>query len=413
MLPVWLSDLRGAFWLLAAAVAARKARLPVPSTALWILSGTCSAGLAFSVAFYIHTTRTVFNRRPPFAIMPFWRHLMMTRPLEAVWRFLTAPLRVYPDFLLLGEVRTGTTSMAAHLRSIGCIGPFSAWILPLANDKESLYFAGHYFGLVHPGAYRMCFPLKFTMWLSEKWYGARPVIFDGCASHLTAPWAPQLTSAACPEATLLVIVRKPEEQHRSWWRLERNAILWGKSMGMGEDFLMKGYPPKSLLHAVSWSKTDEVEALYREGESAGEKVLGSTGGRGGLLAALLAPRIHERLLPFPGGQLLAFSRMGNYAQNIRRYLKFFKREQLVIAETRELAEPGGAAAVARRLAARSAALGALQAERDPPADVPRLNESALLPPDLEPSEEDLRQIARGYKEANEELGLLMGRKLDW
>ncbi|OLP74638.1 hypothetical protein AK812_SmicGene45769, partial [Symbiodinium microadriaticum] len=38
----------------------------------------------------------------------------------------------------------------------------------------------------------------------------------------------------------------------------------------------------------------QVEALYREGESAGEKVLGSTGGRGGLLAALLAPRIHER-----------------------------------------------------------------------------------------------------------------------
>ena len=34
------------------------------------------------VGFYIHTTRTVFNRRPPWAFMPFWRHFMFTRPLE-------------------------------------------------------------------------------------------------------------------------------------------------------------------------------------------------------------------------------------------------------------------------------------------------------------------------------------------
>ncbi|CAE7716555.1 unnamed protein product, partial [Symbiodinium pilosum] len=102
------------------------------------------------------------------------------------------------------------------------------------------------------------------------------------------------------------------------------------------DFMVKGYPPKSLLEAVSWSQTKEVLDLYREGELAADEVLGSKQGRGGLLSALVAPRIPERLLPFPGGQLLAFCRMGNYAQNIRRYLKFFNPEQMVFAETSKL-----------------------------------------------------------------------------
>eukprot|EP00434_Breviolum_minutum_P003207 symbB.v1.2.002822.t2/scaffold152.1/size294938/9 len=263
MWPVWFSDARLALWLLLASSLAFRI---VPLSLILLQLVVCVAAVSCSVTFYIHTTRTVFNRRPPWALLPFWRHFMMTRPLEVLWRFLTVPFRVYPDFLILGEVRTGTTSAAAYLRTLGCLGPFSPWIHPLATDKESFYFVGHYWGLVHPGAYRMCFPLKISIWWHEFWHGERPLVFDACASHLSAPWAPALLWQACPKAALLVIVRQPELQHKSWWRLETNAIAWGRAMGMGEDFLKEGYPPKTLPEAVAWSQSEEVQQLYQKGE---------------------------------------------------------------------------------------------------------------------------------------------------
>ncbi|CAK9095685.1 Hypothetical protein SCF082_LOCUS44941 [Durusdinium trenchii] len=335
MLPAWCSDARLALWICLGLWLLRFGRLQVPLFLVIFHTLICLASLICSVTFYVHTTRTVFNRRAPLAFMPWWRHFMMTRPLEVLWRFLTVPLRVQPDLLILGEVRTGTTSLAAYLRALGCVGAFSPWIHPLASDKESFYFVGHYWGMVHPDAYRMCFPLKIWIWWRVLWCQERPLVFDACASHLTAPAAPALLYHACPKAALLVLVRPPELQHKSWWRLESNAIAWGRSMGMGEDFLLEGYPPKTLPEAVAWSRKAEVQEWYQEAEAEAMKVLDS--GQG-CCAALTSRRLPEKFLPFPGGQLLAFARMGNYAQNIRRYLRFWTAQRLVIAKTEELTE---------------------------------------------------------------------------
>eukprot|EP00931_Biecheleriopsis_adriatica_P124290 TRINITY_DN99419_c0_g1_i1.p1 TRINITY_DN99419_c0_g1~~TRINITY_DN99419_c0_g1_i1.p1 ORF type:complete len:414 (+),score=75.84 TRINITY_DN99419_c0_g1_i1:84-1325(+) len=412
MLPVWLSDLRGALLLLLLTAAARAARFPVPAPLLLSLSAVCAAGLSCSVAFYIHTTRTVFNRRPKLSVRTFWSHLMLTRPLEVLWRFLTAPLRVRPDFLILGEVRTGTTSMAAFMREIGCIGPFSPWIVPLASDKESFYFVGHYWGMVHPGAYSMCFPLKLTMWMYEAWYKVRPPVFDACASHLNAPWAAPLIHEAAPEAALLVLLRPPAEQNVSWWRLEMGAHGWARSMGMSNDFLMRGYPPASFEDAVAMSRSKEVQELYREGELAASKVLAD--GRRGILAALRAPRLPERLLPFPGGQLCAFDSMGHYAKNVARYLRYYRKSRLICGQTAELATPSGLIAVVERLGALVPALKRLQEARPHPvAQAPRLNESPPIPSDLEPRPEVLEELARHYQQANLELKELLGPSLSW
>ena len=55
-----------------------------------------------------------------------------------------------------------------------------------------------------------------------------------------------------------MIIRAPELQHKSWWRLESNAIAWGGRMGMGDRFLVPGYPPKSLQEAFTWSQSSEA-----------------------------------------------------------------------------------------------------------------------------------------------------------
>ena len=71
------------------------------------------------------------------ALLAFFK---MTRPLETVFRLLTAPLRDTPDIFLLGETRCGTTTLSAYLKELpGAQAPFCPWIHPL-EGKETFYF---------------------------------------------------------------------------------------------------------------------------------------------------------------------------------------------------------------------------------------------------------------------------------
>ena len=138
-------------------------------------------GYIFLIALYRHCVPVVFNRKIPTfenhdngqqahpAIQSFNTHLLMLRPLEIIFRFATAPLRVLPDVIVLGEVRCGTTNLCAHLSSLSyqqaektrvkCYAPFCPWAHPELDNKESFYFVGHYLGIVDPFFYRMAFPL--------------------------------------------------------------------------------------------------------------------------------------------------------------------------------------------------------------------------------------------------------------
>ena len=182
--------------------------------------------------------------------------------------------------MLLGEVRCGTTTLASLLRSdLGMIGPFTPWDVPLANDKESFFFVGHYFGLVSPSLYRLCWPLRHIRWLVQLITRRRPpLLFDGCASHLSAPWAPRLIDRLQREEmgysphrskgkgstggaatgpgkggtatghganksgmVFIVMVREPVSQHLSWWRLEQGSMVFAKEgLGMGEAYHREG-----------------------------------------------------------------------------------------------------------------------------------------------------------------------------
>lgn len=138
-------------------------------------------GYTFLILLYRHSIQVIFNRKIPVyqhfecvpqshpAIQSFNTHLLMLRPLEIIFRFLTAPLRVLPDIIVLGEVRCGTTSLCAHLSSLSTQdarkeilllrAPFCPWAHPELDNKESFYFVGHYLGIVDPYLYRMAFPL--------------------------------------------------------------------------------------------------------------------------------------------------------------------------------------------------------------------------------------------------------------
>lgn len=164
----------------------------MPSPALCrslALSGLTAllARWAIGGAFAWHVSRVVFNRTPPRRLQPLLSLLQVTRPLAIAWRVLTAPLRSLPEAYVLGEVRCGTTTLASLLRDrLGMVGPFTPWIHPLANEKESFFFVGHYWGVIWPALYRLCFPLRISHWFHRVVLRRRLLVFDACASHLSA-----------------------------------------------------------------------------------------------------------------------------------------------------------------------------------------------------------------------------------
>ena len=328
------------------------------------------------------------------------------------------------------------------------VGPFSPWDHPLANDKESFYFVGHYWGLVALSLYRMCFPLRLAQWWHRLRHGRPRLVFDGCASYFSAPWvAAQLAAlhrrpGARPQPLLIVCVREPVDQHLSWWRLERGAMAWGSSMCLGETYLgaperVGGYPPASLEAALALSRSRVVRERWADAEA----LCSRPGGAAGTVGALR--RLPDWAMPFPNGQLSAFDSMGRYADNLERWLEHFERSAFVVVELNELSRDPQL--VLHRIAARCEALfpelrvgggavgghcggrsacesgtGSAGAEAigRTPIVAPKLNASsgqgAAAATELsELSEHSLRALARYYRPHNERLEKLIGRSLGW
>eukprot|EP00041_Stephanoeca_diplocostata_P008950 m.133955 g.133955 ORF g.133955 m.133955 type:complete len:370 (-) comp17551_c0_seq13:623-1732(-) len=194
-------------------------------------------GLIVLVAFYKHTAAVVGNRVPKLQWAPLYNYFFIAKPLELLWRFATSPLRCLPDVLVVGEVRCGTTTLSEHLKSLpGVYGPFCPFVHPL-DGKESFYFAGTYFGCVHPYLYRAVFPFKITKWFYEHVLGQPFLVMDACAQYLTSPIAPALMRKAlgARDISIFVCLRDPVDQNRSWWQFEQASMAWFDSMGLSRS----------------------------------------------------------------------------------------------------------------------------------------------------------------------------------
>jgi len=387
---------------------------------LSVAVGLLAAKLVLGVLFARHACRTVFNRKPPSAFR-LLNLLSVTRPGGIIWRFLTVAFRTTPSVFVLGEVRCASTTLSFLLREqLGFVGPFTPWVHPLANDKESFFFVGHFFGVVAPSLYAMCFPLRLSRWWQRVVLRRTPrLCFDGCASYFSAPWVPALLKqvVASRPVVLVVCLREPVSQHMSWWRLERGSMGWGSSMGLGEDWLnpptrLAGYPPASLHEAVQVSRSLENEVMWERAEDAWKKQ-----------RPLWPERLPEWALPFPNGQLAAFDRMGRYADNLQRWLEHFDPSCFVFLTIDEVSiEPSNAL--------KSVASKCVEVLGDGPdgaaahevwrkalgsqlAEAPKLNASHPGDERCQPHEHTLRELGAYYRPHNERLFRLIGRDLGW
>ncbi|KAL7429961.1 hypothetical protein ACHAXM_002923 [Skeletonema potamos] len=333
-------------------------------------------GYILLVLLYRHSIQTIFNRKIPVlqrdtsgcilpephpAIKSFNTHLSLLRPLEILFRFATAPFRVLPDIIILGETRCGTTNLCGHIVSVAeasssssppssslsreinerrivrikCYTPFCPWAFPELDHKESFYFVGHYLGIVDPYFYRMAFPLKITRWWEERVLGNIFLCFDGCAQYLTSPSAAYLIASAyqneeisgsrvCIAPSLVACVRNPVEQAVSWWKYENNACSWGESMGLTEwntCLRSNDYPPKSIGDALKYSQSHFVRAAYADAEHLAKTLIKQQKRNNPLYYRV--KRLPNWAITWPGGQLATIGRSGKYTGNINRYNNVF------------------------------------------------------------------------------------------
>ena len=123
---------------------------------------------------------------------------------EAVWTFgkLTSPLRLLPDFLIIGAQKSGTTSLYTYLRRHPAItGPL--W-------KETNFFDVHY--RRGPAWYRGHFPLRRRA-------GTR-IVGEASPSYVFHPRAPRRVRDLLPAVRLMVLLRNPVDRALSHYQHE-------------------------------------------------------------------------------------------------------------------------------------------------------------------------------------------------
>lgn len=116
-------------------------------------------------------------------------------------RQLSAGLRALPDFLIIGAMKSGTSSLFHYLAQHPQLVP--------AREKEIHYFdqdEGTFGGTQgSPNWYRSHFPIRATMWRGSLTYEATP-------KYLCHASSAKRISEAIPGARLILILRNPSER---------------------------------------------------------------------------------------------------------------------------------------------------------------------------------------------------------
>ena len=112
------------------------------------------------------------------------------------------PARAFPDFVIIGGQRCGTSSLYKYLEDHPLIVP--------SLRKEIRYFNRHH--AKGEGWYRAHFPSRWhRRWLRRR-HGREPVTFEATPAYLLHPLAPVRASRLLPEARIVAILRNPVDR---------------------------------------------------------------------------------------------------------------------------------------------------------------------------------------------------------
>jgi len=215
----------------------------------------------------------------------------MRASIEKFYRGITYPIRLLPDFLIIGTQRGGTTSLYNYLVARPCVGP--------AFVKELHFFDKNF----HKGSswYRAHFPTSIQKYYTEIIHREVFVTGEASASYLFHPHVPKRVSEVIPQVKLIVLLRNPIDRAYSQYYLEIELRR------------------ETLPFEVAIER--EEQRIGREWE----KVLKD-----------------ERYVSFDFSRYSYLAR-GIYVDQLRTWMSFFPREQFLIFSSEDLyADPTAA-----------------------------------------------------------------------
>jgi hypothetical protein len=187
----------------------------------------------------------------------------------------TVPCRVLPDFLLLGAMKSGTSTLFDYLNQHPDIRRPAV--------KEIQYF-GHYY---HRGTtwYRSHFPLFVPApWRSRRWLTG-----EASSGYIYDPLAPSRVINLLPKARLIVVLRHPTERTYSHYHHMRS----------------NGFESMSFREALDVEATrlaaTQQRLVINDRDGAAARLFNYTG------RSLYAPQIARWRTFFPSDQLLVLS----------------------------------------------------------------------------------------------------------
>jgi hypothetical protein len=212
-------------------------------------------------------------------------HRVSTTPLlEKLYRGMTSPIRLLPDFLIIGTQRGGTTSLYHYLQSHSCI--------EMTATKELHFFDRQF----HKGLawYRAHFPTLLEKYCSL--YLHKQVFLAGEASpeYLFIPHTPTRVAQALPHAKLIVLLRNPVDRAYSHYHL---------TVELGHERL-------SFEEAIQW----EEERIGKERER------------------VLADENYESYAYVH----FSYLSRGIYVDQLQAWMRLFPREQFLILKSEDL-----------------------------------------------------------------------------
>jgi Sulfotransferase domain len=128
-------------------------------------------------------------------------HKSIDQPVTR-FRLLTGPLRVLPDYIIIGAQKCGTTSLYRYLNEHPEIAA--------AAGKEVHYFDWHYSR--GTSWYRAHFPTAFTRAMFHARTGKHLITGEASPYYLFHPHAPSRIKALLPSIKLIVLLRDPVER---------------------------------------------------------------------------------------------------------------------------------------------------------------------------------------------------------
>lgn len=144
-------------------------------------------------------------------------------------RLLTAPLRLLPDFLIVGAQKCGTTSLYKYLVQHPCVAP----MVSIGHQrKEVRYFSKYY----HHGLawYKAHFPTHLYKLYMLLFLRQRLMIGESTPSYMFHPLAPRRIFELLPEVKLIALLRNPIDRAYSHYqhvkRIGKDSLTFEEAM---------------------------------------------------------------------------------------------------------------------------------------------------------------------------------------